>query len=517
MISRFTLAVLLTVIISASYSNAALGIELVGVTQATLQWEPASGPVAGYSIIVSRNGEAASVEETSDDTRATVAGGFGDTLVVWVSAYDAAGISGPISPASVSITFIEAGDGGAGSGSTGGDPNGGSGDPEPGAPPLDSIAPLDFTGDGRSDLLIRRADGESLALWTMNGHSVVAVSDLPRVPASWDMVGNGDYDGDGTADILWEDLQSGNLVIWYLDAGEPFRTEELDMRNLEFSGDWKVGGSADFDADGRDEVLVFSRSLGVAEIFSPGGNAAASHTRIDAHTGAWTVAATLDVDGDDVAEIVWRDEIGEILVLARLDGAGRVSNSPLAGSVAGVRVVGSGDFDADERGDLLMQWSESGALEVWLLDGSSVSEIQELSGAVGAGLEPLGRGDYDGNGFTDVVWSSPVDARVDLWLGSSDAIDAGSIEGGELAPGDWIASGTQGSDERDFYARLCDGDIDGNGKITKGDVKRIRRCLGGSASRRCEGADLDGDGWITDIDLALFENARAGLACGDGS
>jgi len=512
MVFRLTLAALLTVIISATYSNAALGIELIGVTRATLQWEPASGPVAGYYVIVSRNGEAASVEGTSDETRETVAGGFGDTLVVWVSAYDAAGISGPISSASVSITFVEASDGGTGPGTSGG-----SGDPEPGAPPLDSIAPLDFTGDGRSDLLVRRADGESLALWTMNGRSVVAVSDLPRVPASWDMVGNGDYDGDGTADVLWEDLQSGDLVIWYLDAGQPIRTEELDMGSLEFSGDWKVGGSADFDADGRDEVLVFSRSLGVAEIFSLGGNAAASDMRIDAHTGAWTVAAALDVDDDGVAEIIWRDEISKTLALARLDGAGGVSNAPLTGSIAGMRVVGSGDFDGDGLGDLLMQWSESGALEAWLLEGSAVSRIQELSGAVGEGLDPLGRGDYDGNGFADVVWSSPLDPRVDLWLGSSDAINAGSVEGGDLAAGDWITSGAQGSDERDFYARLCDGDIDGNGKINRGDAKKIRRCLGGSASGRCENADLDSDGWVTDIDLELFENARAGLPCGDGS
>ena len=55
-----------------------------------MTWDGAAGPVAGYYVIVSRNGGEPSVYSWSDDTLESIDAAFGDTIVVQVAAYDAA-------------------------------------------------------------------------------------------------------------------------------------------------------------------------------------------------------------------------------------------------------------------------------------------------------------------------------------------------------------------------------------------------------------------------------------------
>jgi len=83
----------------------AAGVELAGVTSATLVWEAASGPVAGYYVMVSRDGGPVSTESFSGETVATVSGDVGETLIVQTSAFGSDGVVGPSSVPSEPITF----------------------------------------------------------------------------------------------------------------------------------------------------------------------------------------------------------------------------------------------------------------------------------------------------------------------------------------------------------------------------------------------------------------------------
>ena len=47
-------------------------IDLFGVTEATLEWSPASGPVTGYYVIVARNGGTPALQGVAKETRATI-------------------------------------------------------------------------------------------------------------------------------------------------------------------------------------------------------------------------------------------------------------------------------------------------------------------------------------------------------------------------------------------------------------------------------------------------------------
>ena len=67
---------------------AAESIDLYGVTEATLAWAPATGPVVGYYVIVTRSSETAAVQSLAFEPRTTISAAIGDEVTVAVSAFD---------------------------------------------------------------------------------------------------------------------------------------------------------------------------------------------------------------------------------------------------------------------------------------------------------------------------------------------------------------------------------------------------------------------------------------------
>jgi serralysin len=74
----------------------------------------------------------------------------------------------------------------------------------------------DFNGDGMSDILWRD-DSNDLAVWLMQGTSILQAGGIGTVGSAWSIAETGDFNGDGKSDLLWRDT-SGNTAIWYLNG-----------------------------------------------------------------------------------------------------------------------------------------------------------------------------------------------------------------------------------------------------------------------------------------------------------
>jgi len=143
-------------------TRTASAVDLPGATSATLGWTAAAGPVAGYSVYVSRNGSTPSEpEQRVASPRATVAGALGDSLIVWVEAYDASAQAGPASPNSDLLRFVAAA----------------------GAPPDASVSPASIsasTPQGKSPasqtISVRNAGGGTLSYAVTSSAGWLAVS-----------------------------------------------------------------------------------------------------------------------------------------------------------------------------------------------------------------------------------------------------------------------------------------------------------------------------------------------------
>lgn len=412
-------------------------VDLFGVEQATLEWAPASGAVSGYYVIVSRNGGEPSLYGVSNDTREAVTSPIGDTITVQVAAFDAAGLAGPMSAPSSALRFNALPPPPTDSGGTSTDPgtdpgDGGStgGDGSTPETPVAGPVRFDFTGDGLSDLLVRDPASGEVELWTLQATQVVKRSALPHLPYPWALEDAGDYDGDGTSDLLWRNDSTGQLSVWLVQQGAVIGGGALEVAGINLSRSWKVSGSADFDGDGRHDIVLAHPTKGFVEILSMDAAQVASRISRTAPTPDWRVAATPDADGDGRAEIVWEHRTTRALALEWLDAPRQTV--PLV--TPGWRLLGSADVDGDGRDDLWMRNADTRQVQAWLLDGANATPTAWSTKSGDKYWEYRGFGDFDGDGRADSFWHHPADGFVEIWF----AGDAG------VAPA--FVSETTGSD-----------------------------------------------------------------------
>src|SRR5260370_436113 len=76
-------------------------------------------------------------------------------------------------------------------------------------PSWDGTAPVDFNGEGSSDILLQNHSGE-IFLWEMNGLTSAGAGSLGNPGPSWHATATGDFNGDGKSDILLQN-DSGEI------------------------------------------------------------------------------------------------------------------------------------------------------------------------------------------------------------------------------------------------------------------------------------------------------------------
>jgi hypothetical protein len=156
-------------------------------------------------------------------------------------------------------------------------------------------------------------------------------------------------------------------------------------------------------------------------------------------------ATRLDFDGDGDAEL-----------LLQLSGKGRlerwsvasgrlVRRSVLPRIAASARIVGNGDYDGDGFADLLAV--DAGEAFLWLLHGASPIGGGPLGDALGTDGSIEGSGDYDGDGVSDVLVRRPAASRIEVWSLDGGDIAEAHVLGPDPGPG-WqvIGSGDQDAD-----------------------------------------------------------------------
>jgi hypothetical protein len=176
-----------------------------------------------------------------------------------------------------------------------------------------------------------------VSVWQMTGSSQLFQASLARtVPLAWQIAGVADLDGDGSLDLLWWNTQTGDVAAWLLEGGA-------------------VRGTA---------------------VVSPGVSS------------AWQIVGVGDVDGDGKADVVWRDGIGGDVAVWLMNGA-TVRRSALfslgvppllsAGVPLAWQIAGIGDVNGDGMADLVWRHTQTRDVAVWLLNGTNVEQTLGVS------------------------------------------------------------------------------------------------------------------------------------------
>jgi hypothetical protein len=185
-------------------------------------------------------------------------------------------------------------------------------EPSGGAPPPLAYRaagqPLDFDGDGGTELLLRHETSGELVIWYVDGATPVRVPvEIGPLSASERVVGNADYDGNGHADVVVQDETSGELRIHFLDSGAPIGM--LAFRSINSD----VIGSEDFDGDGAADLVLEDFATGDVEVWPNLYTEGSEEVLvIDSLQSRSEVIGASDLDGDGSPDLLVRERRGKI-------------------------------------------------------------------------------------------------------------------------------------------------------------------------------------------------------------
>lgn len=421
-------------------AGTASALDMFGSTTARLGWTAASGPVAGYSVFVSRNGSLATApEQQVANPSATVSAKLGDSLVVWVKAYDAAGNLGPASPSSDTLRFV-----------TG-----------PGTGPILSVEPaavnvsvsLGQTATGQT-LVIRNAGSDTLT-YTVNGSapwlnitnltgSSTGESDSIPIGFSTSSLAAGTYTAmisvtapgaSGTPRAIPVTLVVSSPLLFelstnYLRArvayGHSPPSQSFTLRNagggasaysIVSDAGWLAADPGTGSSSGEsDTITVRFDSASLA----PGEHVATLRI-LSASAEASALSVTLrvrppagDLDGDGVSSLfLWSRSTGRLSILQHVLGP-QLGGGQIAGGLpSDWQLLLTGDYDADGSTDLLWRSRENGSIFVCLMRDLEVTACGSPI-TIPATSTLLGAADFDGDARADVSFRDPETGDVGI-------------------------------------------------------------------------------------------------------
>jgi subtilisin len=115
----------------------------------------------------------------------------------------------------------------------------------------------DVNGDGKADLIWQHDGNGEVSVWLMNGLNVIegALLSPPQVTdLNWKIVGAADFDGNGTRDLVWQHETDGRIAVWFMNgltmiAGTPTSPDRVSDTH------WKIRGVGDLNGDGHPDLI----------------------------------------------------------------------------------------------------------------------------------------------------------------------------------------------------------------------------------------------------------------------
>jgi hypothetical protein len=160
----------------------------------------------------------------------------------------------------------------------------------------------------------------------------------------------------------------------------------------------------------------------------PESGGAGDPAPVDSDVQEVAPATRLDFDADGRSDVLLHQANKGRLEWWSVEPEGLTRRVVLPQIPVSARIVGNGDYDGDGFADLL--GLDAGQAFVWLMHGTIPIGGGPVGEPIGVDGSIEGSGDYDGDGVSDVLVRRPALGRVELW----------SMAGGQIVAVDTLAA-----------------------------------------------------------------------------
>ena len=257
----------------------------------------------------------------------------------------------------------------------------------------------------------------------------------------------GDFNGGPGPDVIWEDPNSGFAQIWYLGGAQGVTL--TGAANLTQTNPWHIVAVADFDGNGTPDVVWQDPVSGAVQVWylgGPGGNVLISAANIT-NKNPWHVVSVADFNRDGHPDLLWEDPtsgFSQIWYLGGPQGLTLLGDADLD-QTNPWHIVGTGDFNADGFPDVLWQDPKTGTVQIWYMGGTTPgqegSQLQSALNLTANAWHVVAIADFNQDGHPDVVFESPTNgaAQVFFYTGTKGTTFTGSAV--LSGPNPWYIAG----------------------------------------------------------------------------
>jgi hypothetical protein len=240
----------------------------------------------------------------------------------------------------------------------------------------------DFNNDGFTDLLIQNASTHQIASWFMQGAKWVGGAYFSLTPPiEYTLVGSGDFRSNGLTTLVLQSRNSNQIAFWYANGTNLATISGGDYVDVTPPVGWKAVGVADFNGDGKSDLLFQNQTTNRIAIWFMNGPVYQGGVLLPITPPAeWSVVGAGDINGDGFSDIVFQNQSTGQIAVWFMNGptfAGGVFVSAVPDS--GWKVVGVGDYNGDGYADLLFQNQTTNQAALWYLQNGIFTGGNRLS------------------------------------------------------------------------------------------------------------------------------------------
>jgi hypothetical protein len=177
------------------------------------------------------------------------------------------------------------------------------------------IGTLDFNHDGKADIVLQNNSSGAVSLWLMNGATLTSGIALGSQPATTRAVAVGHFGGDA---IIFQDTVTNTISRWIVTSNVVSSNQVIATP----ASDWKVVTAADFNADGNDDLALQNTSTRTVAVWLIASNGMTISLGANVATPAagWQVVGSADYDGNGKGDLLLNNSSTNGIAQWQMDG-----------------------------------------------------------------------------------------------------------------------------------------------------------------------------------------------------